>query len=135
MPSGRPSFPWAWASDRSSAGELLDNFHWSSVFYINIPIIAIGLIGSDYFIENSKSDNPRKLDIPGTVLSIAGFFALVYAIIQAGTHGWTDSLVLYAFAAAAVLLAAFIVWELKSKNAMLPLNFFKNMSFTGANVA
>ena len=65
-------------------GYLLDNFHWSSVFYINIPIIAIGLIGSGIFIENSKSDNPRKLDIIGAILSIAGFFALVYAIIQAG---------------------------------------------------
>jgi EmrB/QacA subfamily drug resistance transporter len=116
-------------------GYLLDNFHWSSVFYINIPIIAIGLIGSAIFIQNSKSEHPRKLDIPGAVLSIGGFFALVYAIIQAGMKGWTETQVLYAFGAAAVLLIAFMIWELKYKNAMLPLNFFKNMSFTGANVA
>jgi EmrB/QacA subfamily drug resistance transporter len=116
-------------------GWLLDNFHWSSVFYINIPVIAVGLIGSYYFIENSKTENPRKVDIPGAILSIAGFFALVYAIIQAGMNGWTDTNVLYAFAGAAVLLIAFIVWEFKYKNAMLPLHFFKNMSFTGANIA
>jgi EmrB/QacA subfamily drug resistance transporter len=116
-------------------GWLLDNFHWSSVFYINIPIVAIGLIGSAIFIQNSKSEKPRKLDIPGAVLSIGGFFALVYAIIQAGMNGWTDSIVIYAFIAAGVLLVAFILWELKYKNAMLPLHFFKNMSFTGANVA
>jgi len=115
-------------------GLLLEHFHWSSVFYINIPIIAIGLLGSYYFIENSKSENPRKLDIPGAVLSIAGLFALVYAIIQAGKNGWTDTGVIYAFAAAVVLLAVFIIWELKYKDAMLPLQFFKNMSFTGANV-
>jgi EmrB/QacA subfamily drug resistance transporter len=116
-------------------GWLLDNFHWSSVFYINIPIIAVGIIGGAYFIENSKTDNPRKIDIPGTILSIGGIFALVYAIIQAGQDGWWATNVLYAFGAAAVLLGVFIVWELKSKNAMLPLHFFKNMSFTGANVA
>lgn len=116
-------------------GWLLDNFHWSSVFYINIPIVAIGLIGGYYFIENSKSENPRKIDITGAVLSIAGFFALVYAIIQAGMEGWTAPHVLYAFGAAVVLLGLFILLELKSKNAMLPLHFFKNMSFTGANVA
>jgi EmrB/QacA subfamily drug resistance transporter len=116
-------------------GWLLDNFHWSSVFYINIPIIAVGIIGGAYFIENSKTDNPRKIDIPGTLLSIGGIFALVYAIIQAGQDGWWATNVLYAFGAAAVLLGVFIVWELKSKNAMLPLHFFKNMSFTGANVA
>jgi len=116
-------------------GWLLENFSWHSVFYINIPVIAVGLVGGGYYIENSKTEHPRRLDIPGAVLSIAGLFALVYAIIQAGMEGWTATHVLYAFGAAAVLLAAFILWELKSRNAMLPLYFFKNMSFTGANVA
>lgn len=116
-------------------GWLLDTFHWSSVFYINIPVVAIGLIGGGIFIENSKSEHPLKMDIPGVLLSIAGFFALVYAIIQAGNEGWTEPMVLWSFGGAVVLLAAFILWELKYKNAMLPIHFFKNMSFTGANVA
>jgi DHA2 family multidrug resistance protein-like MFS transporter len=116
-------------------GWLLENFSWHSVFYINIPIIAVGLIGGGYYIENSKTEHPRRLDVLGAVLSIAGLFALVYAIIQAGMEGWTATHVLYAFGAAAVLLGAFILWELKFKGAMLPLYFFKNMSFTGANVA
>jgi MFS family permease len=116
-------------------GWLLDNFHWSSVFYINIPIAAVGLIGGQYYIENSKTENPRRIDFAGTILSIAGFFALVYAIIQAGMEGWTATRVLYAFGAAVVLLGGFIFFELRSRNAMLPLHFFKNMSFTGANVA
>jgi EmrB/QacA subfamily drug resistance transporter len=116
-------------------GYLLDHFHWSSVFYINLPIIAVGLIGGYFFIENSKSENPSKMDIPGTLLSISGFFALVYAIIQAGKDGWTATHVLWSFGGAVVLLGTFIFWELKYKNAMLPLHFFKNMSFTGANVA
>jgi EmrB/QacA subfamily drug resistance transporter len=116
-------------------GWLLDNFHWSSVFYINLPIIAIGITGSVYFIENSKAENPRRIDVAGTLLSIGGLFALVYAIIKAGMDGWTAPHVLYAFGAAVVLLAGFVYWEMKSKDAMLPLNLFRNMSFTGANVA
>jgi EmrB/QacA subfamily drug resistance transporter len=116
-------------------GWLLEHFSWHSVFYINIPVIAIGLVGGGYFIENSKTENPKRLDLFGAILSVAGLFALVYAIIQAGSDGWGAAHVLYAFGAAAVLLAAFILWELKFKGAMLPLNFFKNMSFTGANVA
>lgn len=116
-------------------GWLLDNFSWSSVFYINIPIVFIGLVGGYYFIEDSRSQNPRKIDIPGVILSIVGLFALVYAIIQAGTDGWTAPHILYAFGVAVVLLGVFIIWELKSRNAMLPIHFFKNMSFTGANVA
>ncbi len=116
-------------------GWLLDNFHWSSVFYINIPIAVIGLIGSYMYIENSKSETKRKIDYAGALLSIGGFVSLVYALIQAGSDGWGASHVIYAFVAAVVLLTTFILWELKSKNAMLPLDFFKNMSFTGANVA
>jgi EmrB/QacA subfamily drug resistance transporter len=116
-------------------GYLLEHFHWSSVFYINIPVIIIGLIGSSLFIQNSKSETPRKIDILGAVLSAGGVFALVFAIIQAGQDGWTAPHVLWAFAATVVLLTVFIIWELKYKDAMLPLNFFKNMSFTGANVA
>lgn len=116
-------------------GWLLDSFHWSSVFYINIPVIAIGIIGGGIFIENSKAENPRRIDFLGTILSIVGLFTLVYAIIRAGMDGWTETHVLYAFGTAVVLLAAFFIWELKSSYAMLPLHFFKNMSFTGANVA
>jgi EmrB/QacA subfamily drug resistance transporter len=116
-------------------GWLLDQFNWSSVFYINIPVVLIGLIGGYFFIENSKAQNPRKIDIPGALLSICGLFALVYGIIQAGSDGWAANHVLYAFGAAIVLLTAFIIWELKSPDAMLPIGFFKNMSFTGANVA
>jgi EmrB/QacA subfamily drug resistance transporter len=115
-------------------GYLLENFHWSSVFYINIPVVAIGIIGGAIFIENSKTAHPRKLDVLGALLSIAGLFAMVYAIIQAGQDGWTATHVLWAFAATIVLLGGFIWWELKYENAMLPLKFFKNMSFSGANI-
>ena len=115
-------------------GLLLKHFHWSSVFYINLPVIVIGLIGCYFFIENSKTEHPHKMDILGTVLSITSLFTLVYAIIQAGTNGWTNTGVLWEFGAAAIQLAVFIVWELRYKDAMLPMRFFKNMSFTGANI-
>jgi EmrB/QacA subfamily drug resistance transporter len=116
-------------------GWLLEHFSWSSVFYINIPIIAVVLVGGGLFIENSKTEHPKRIDILGATLSIGGLFALVYAIIKAGMEGWGAAPVLYTFGAAAVLLAAFILWEIKFTGAMLPLDFFKSMSFTGANVA
>jgi EmrB/QacA subfamily drug resistance transporter len=116
-------------------GWLLTHFHWSSVFYINLPVVAIGLTGGYFFIRDSKADHPRKIDVPGCALSIAGLFALVYAIIQAGIDGWTAGNVIYGFAAACILLTAFALWEIRTSHPVLPLRFFRNMSFTGANLA
>ena len=116
-------------------GWLLNNFSWSSVFYINLPVVAVGLIGGYFFIQNSKAEHARRLDIPGALLSIAGLFALVYGIIEAGMNGWTAPRVLVSFGGAAVLLTAFGIVENRSKHPMLRMVFFKNPSFTGANIA
>ena len=116
-------------------GWLLTHFAWSSVFYINLPVVVVGLVGGYFFIFDSKAEHPRRIDIPGCILSLTGLFALVYGIIQAGISSWTAHNVLWAFGIALVLLAIFVFWELHSKHAMLPLKFFKNMSFTGANIA
>ena len=128
-------FALGWGIGPLIGGWLLTHFNWSSVFYINLPIVAIGLIGGNFFIRDSKAEKPRKTDIPGSILSIAGLFALVYGIIQAGIDGWTAPNVLYAFVAAVVILAVFAFWELRTQNPMLPLRFFKNLSFAGANIA
>jgi hypothetical protein len=92
-------------------------------------------VGGQLFISESKDPHAPKADVPGVLLSITGLFALVYAIIEAGMHGWTEPNVLIAFAAAFVLLTAFAWWEWRNPNAMLPMHFFKNMSFTAANTA
>jgi EmrB/QacA subfamily drug resistance transporter len=116
-------------------GYLLEHYHWSSVFYINIPIVVVGLIGGYYTIQNSRGAHPRKIDFMGFFLSITGLFALVYAIIQAGTNGWTGNQVIWSFAAAFVLLGLFALGERRSKSPILPLHFFRNPSFSGANLA
>ncbi len=116
-------------------GYLLAHYHWSSVFYINIPVVVIAIAGGYFFIQDSHAEKLRKIDVPGCLLSLTGLFALVYGIIQAGIDGWTAQNVLIAFGIAFVLLTIFAFWELHSDHAMLPLRFFRNMSFTGANIA
>jgi hypothetical protein len=96
--------------------------------------VTIALIGGALYLVESKDENAPPPDIPGVVLSIIGLFALVYGIIEAGFHGWTSTNVLTAFAIAAVFLVAFVWWENRVPNAMLPMSFFRSRSFTGANV-
>lgn len=116
-------------------GWLLEHFEWGSVFLVNLPIAAIALIGGYFFIADSRDENAPRPDFPGVVLSIVGLFALVYAIIEAGQSSWTDTNVLIAFAIAAVVLGLFGWWESHTSHPMLPIRFFRNPSFTGANLA
>ncbi len=116
-------------------GALLQHFEWNAVFFVNLPIIVIALIGGARTIADSKDEHAPKADIPGVILSITGLFALVYGIIEAGQKGWTEQTVLIAFAAAFILLGIFGWWEARNPDAMLPMRFFRNMSFTGANTA
>jgi EmrB/QacA subfamily drug resistance transporter len=116
-------------------GLLLERFEWNAVFFVNLPVVALAVAGGAVYLAESKDESAPKTDIPGVILSITGLFALVYGIIEAGELGWTDSQVLTSFGIAAVLLTAFAIWEARNPDAMLPMHFFKNMSFTGANVA
>ncbi|MCP4647766.1 MAG: MFS transporter, partial [bacterium] len=129
------AFPLGMGSGPLISGALLDHFWWGSVFVINIPVVIFALIGGYFFVEESKDEKSRKADIPGVILSIAGLFALVYGIIRAGEESWSDGVVLISLGVSVVLLAAFAWWQSYNPNPMLPLKFFRNMSFTGANMA
>ncbi len=116
-------------------GWLLQSSEWNAVFFVNLPVVVIAIIGGIFTLGESRDDDAPKLDLPGVLLSITGLIALVYGIIESGELGWTDPQVLVAFAAAIVLLGSFAWWENRNPDAMLPMHFFKNMSFTGANIA
>ncbi len=116
-------------------GYLLDYFPWSSVFYLNIPIVIIGLIGGHLFLPESSDKNVPRPNVPSSLLSIGGLAVFVYAIISAGESGWLSINVLGFFGLAAILLLAFVLWERRCTNPMFPLGFFRSMSFTGSTIA
>jgi EmrB/QacA subfamily drug resistance transporter len=105
------------------------------VFLVNLPIVAFALGAGVLIMPTSKDPSAPKLDLVGAGLSIAGLVALVYAVIEAPSEGWTDSTILGAFGVAAVLLTAFLLWERHSSHPMLDLNFFKNPRFTTASAS
>lgn len=116
-------------------GLLLESYSWHSVFYVNLPVIVVALAGGQYFLRESRDEEAPAIDVPGALLSMTGLFALVYGIIHAGETSWTDQQTIMAFVAAGVLLGLFAAWESYTPTPMLPLHFFRNMSFTGANTA
>src|SRR4051794_9631525 len=113
-----------------TGGFLLEHFYWGSIFLVNLPIVAIGLVAGIFLIPTSRDPNASRLDPLGAVLSIAGLTALLYAIIEAPSDGWTDPTILASFGAALVLLGAFVWWQRTTDHPMLDVRFFKNPRFT-----
>jgi EmrB/QacA subfamily drug resistance transporter len=118
-----------------AGGLLLEWFDWSSVFLLNVPFAAIALLLAIRYVPESRDPRPGSFDLPGAALSTAGFTALVYAIIEAPDEGWLSGLVLGGFAVAAVLLGAFLWWELACEEPMLDLGFFRQAAFSVGTAA
>ncbi len=118
-----------------SGGWLLEHFWWGSVFLVNIPIVVAGIVAVALVVPTSRDEQVQRLDPLGLVLSIAGVTLLVWAVIEAPVNGWGSTETLLAFAGAAVLLAAFVGWELRSDHPMLDVRVFTNLRFTAGSVA
>lgn len=113
-------------------GLLLAKFWWGSVFLINVPIAVLGLIFAIPLIPDSRKPNAKTPDVPGVVLSIAGFGLLLWSLIEAPVRGWSSALVLAALAGGIAVLAVFALWEQRSAHPMLDMRFFRNRALSGA---
>ena len=110
-------------------GWLLDNFSWNSIFLANLPIVAVGVIGTIALVPESRDAHPDKADPIGAGLSIAGLMALVYGIIEAPNAGWGAADTLIRIGSGLAVLAIFVAWELRSKAPMLDLRLFLRPRF------
>ena len=117
-----------------TGGWLLEHFWWGSVFLVNVPVVIVAVVLGQLYVPTSRDPSAPPVDLPGAVLSIAGLVILVWAIID-GAHGWTDPLVLGAFALSAVLLLGFVLWERHTPTPMLDIDFFRNARFSAASGA
>ena len=116
-------------------GVLLEHFWWGSVFIVNVPIVAIGLVFGFFLVPESRDPTHAALDPTGAVLSIAALGALLWSVIEAPSHGWGSATIVTGFAVGVVLLAAFFAWELHTTHPMLNLHFFENPRFSAASGA
>ncbi|MGH9246157.1 MAG: MFS transporter [Acidimicrobiales bacterium] len=112
------------------SGALLQRFWWGSAFLVVVPVVALTAAAIAIFSPRSRDDNATPLDPPGAVLSLVGLTALLFGIIEGAERGWTDSLVLGSFVAAAVFLALFVRRERVAAHPMLPLSFFADRRFS-----
>jgi EmrB/QacA subfamily drug resistance transporter len=115
-------------------GVITEQINWSWIFFINVPVGAIGILVARLVIRESRdTSHEQRLDVPGLVASAVALFALTYGLIEANTYGWTSGRILALFAVFAVGLALFVILELRQRIPMLDVSLFRNPTFAGAN--
>ncbi|HKG67218.1 MAG TPA: MFS transporter, partial [Solirubrobacteraceae bacterium] len=106
-------------------GAVVDGISWHWIFWINVPIGIVLVPLAIRFL--SESHGPAKhLDLPGLALGGLGLLGVVYGIVRGNEVGWASSQILGSLIAGAVLVAAFVAWELRAPHPMLPMRFFRS---------
>jgi DHA2 family multidrug resistance protein-like MFS transporter len=92
-------------------GWLLTHYWWGWVFLINVPVALVGLVATFALVPESRAHERPGLDPVGVALSILGMVALIYGLIQAGQHGWSNAGAILEMVCGIALLAGFFRWE------------------------
>ena len=115
-------------------GALIAWFWWGAVFLINVPIAAVAIVAAIVLMPESKGPWQRP-DPLGAVLSAVGMTALVWSIIELPRSGLAHPGTSGALAIAVLSLVAFVVWERRTPNPMVPLALFRDRAFSGGSLA
>ena len=113
-------------------GAVVEGFSWQWIFWLNVPIGLALAPAALSMLRESRGPN-ATLDLPGVALASSGLLGVVFGIVRAGELGWTSTTVVASIAGGAVLLAAFVAWELRTESPILPMRFFRNRAFAATN--
>jgi EmrB/QacA subfamily drug resistance transporter len=104
-----------------AGGALTEYLSWRWTLFVNVPIALAVAVASLPLLKESKVEGERHYDVLGALLATFGLGSLVYGFTEASLHSWTAPLTLALIAIGVVLLAAFVLWESRVSNPMLPL--------------
>jgi EmrB/QacA subfamily drug resistance transporter len=114
-------------------GGLVVSVGWRFVFLVNLPVGLAAIILTSIFVPESRAEHPRRLDPLGQVLVVVGLASLVYAIIEGQDRGWTSGEILGLFALSLVCFGALIRYELRRREPLIEMRFFRSAPFAGAS--
>lgn len=113
-------------------GAVVSGISWHWIFWLNVPI-GIVLVPLA-LVRLPESVRPgARLDLVGVALASVGLLGLVWGLVRGNPDGWTSPSVLVPIVAGALVTAAFVAWEARARNPMLPMAFFRNRSFAATN--
>jgi EmrB/QacA subfamily drug resistance transporter len=113
-------------------GALVDGFGWRSVFWVNVPIVAVAIVCTALFVPESRAARARRFDPVGQVLVVLVLGSVVYAIIESGRLGWGSPVILGLFAVAALGVVGIVRYEPRRADPLLELRLFRSVPFASA---
>ncbi len=115
-------------------GAVVEGISWQWIFWLNVPIGLALIPLAALRLRETRGPNDA-LDLPGVGLASAGLFGIVWGLVRGNSVGWGSTEIVFAILAGVIVLALFVLWELRAAQPMLPLRFFRNRTFTAANGA
>ena len=113
-------------------GAVVEGISWHWIFWINVPI-GLALLPVAAILLRESHGPSNRIDLPGVTLAAGGLFALVFGLVRGQGEGWTNPIILAALTAGVALLAAFVAWERRAEDPMVPMQLFRNRTFTITN--
>ncbi len=115
-------------------GAVVSGLSWQWIFWINVPVGLVLIPLALRHLDETRGPSDR-LDLPGAGLASAGLLGIVWGLVRGNGQGWTSPEIVLALAGGAIVLAGFVLWELRTASAMLPMRFFRNRTFAMTNLA
>ncbi len=116
-------------------GLLVEKAGWEWIFFLNVPVAVVAVPLTMWAVRESRDETAiKRVDVPGILSLSIGLGGLVLGLVQANDYGWTSGRILTEFAVGVVSLAAFIVLQLRGRDPMLNMDFFRNRTFNAGNV-
>src|SRR5215208_5907641 len=116
-------------------GILTDALSWEWIFRVNVPVGIAALALTPVLLGESRDARAKRFDAAGAFTVTGGLVALVYGLTKANEYGWTSGRSIVTFAAAAALIAAFLVLESRVQDPLMSFSIFRIKTVSGANVA
>jgi EmrB/QacA subfamily drug resistance transporter len=116
-------------------GFLTEHVGWQAIFFINLPVAVAAVIATVFAVRESRDETvDRHVDYPGIVTLTAGLTAIVLALIEGNSWGWSSLEVIGLLAGGFAALALFAAIELRSRAPMVEFALFRNAQAIGANL-